>query len=83
MSYPHFRPISFAGALLLVTIASAGDAQRPGKKTGERPKRPADRLHVGDEAPDFTLKTLDGTSEVTLSDFRGKRPVALVFGSYT
>jgi peroxiredoxin len=38
---------------------------------------------VGDDAPDFTLKSPDGGQTVTLSDYRGKRPVALVFGSYT
>ena len=38
---------------------------------------------VGDIAPDFTLQDITGTETVTLSDFRGKKPVALVFGSYT
>jgi len=37
----------------------------------------------GDMAPDFTLSDITGTNEVTLSDFRGKNPVALIFGSYT
>jgi hypothetical protein len=43
----------------------------------------AGHLTVGDEAPDFTLKTVDGAKEVQLSSFRGKQPVVLVFGSYT
>ncbi len=38
---------------------------------------------VGDLAPDFELQDPDGNVTVRLSDFRGKRPVALVFGSYT
>jgi len=38
---------------------------------------------AGDLAPDFTLTDTSGTESVTLSDFRGKKPVALVFGSYT
>ncbi|MFT5730879.1 MAG: peroxiredoxin [Desulforhopalus sp.] len=38
---------------------------------------------TGDMAPDFTLSDSTGTESVTLSDFRGKKPVALVFGSYT
>lgn len=38
---------------------------------------------VGDLAPDFTLHDISGTESITLSDFRGKKPVALVFGSYT
>jgi hypothetical protein len=40
-------------------------------------------LHVGDPAPDFALKTPDGSTEVQLSSFHGQRPVVLVFGSYT
>ena len=38
---------------------------------------------AGDMAPDFTLFDVTGTESVTLTDFRGKKPVALVFGSYT
>lgn len=38
---------------------------------------------VGDLAPDFELQDPEGNVRVRLSDFRGKRPVALVFGSYT
>lgn len=40
-------------------------------------------LDVGDAAPDFELKTPDKKRTVRLSDFAGKRPVVLVFGSYT
>ena len=40
-------------------------------------------LRVGDPAPDFSLPTLDRSETVSLSRFRGDRPVALVFGSYT
>lgn len=44
----------------------------------------ADGLKVGQLSPDFTLPTLDGTGTVTLSSFRRRRkPVVLVFGSYT
>jgi peroxiredoxin len=38
---------------------------------------------AGDIAPDFTLYDIEGKESVTLSDFRGKKPVALVFGSFT
>jgi hypothetical protein len=38
---------------------------------------------VGEEAPDFVLEDPSGHTKVRLSDFRGKRPVALMFGSYT
>lgn len=40
-------------------------------------------LVEGDVAPDFTLPTLDRRQSLTLSSFRGERPVVLVFGSYT
>lgn len=38
---------------------------------------------AGDFAPDFSLSDVTGKMSVRLSDFRGKKPVALVFGSYT
>lgn len=38
---------------------------------------------VGDLAPDFELADPTGTRTARLSDVRGERPVALVFGSYT
>ena len=38
---------------------------------------------MGDMAPDFTLYDVEGQNSVTLSNFRGKKPVALVFGSFT
>jgi hypothetical protein len=38
---------------------------------------------VGASAPDFTLPTQDGNGEITLSQFRGKKPVVLIFGSFT
>jgi len=38
---------------------------------------------VGQLAPDFSLPTIDRSRQVTLSSFRGKQPVVLVFGSYT
>ena len=43
----------------------------------------AGALEPGDSAPDFNLETLDRSSRVQLSSFRGVRPVVLVFGSYT
>jgi len=43
----------------------------------------AGNLKPGDYAPDFSLNTYDKKSTVQLSSFRGKKPVVLVFGSYT
>ena len=37
----------------------------------------------GDIAPDFELRDVNGQHPVRLSDFRGRKPVALIFGSFT
>ena len=56
---------------------------------GDVPRIAADSEYVvsgvppGEPAPDFTLEPPRGGEPVTLSDFAGDRPVALVFGSYT
>jgi hypothetical protein len=41
------------------------------------------RVRPGDVAPELGLPRLGGSGRVWLSPFRGVRPVALVFGSYT
>ncbi len=45
-------------------------------------------VQQGEPAPDFTLSWLPGSGEgreptMTLSEHFGRRPVALIFGSYT
>lgn len=62
--------------VLLVSLPAA-EARRRGDL------RMPDTLKVGSHAPDFKLRTVDGTGEVQLSSYRGKQPVVLVFGSYT
>ena len=37
----------------------------------------------GDIAPDFVLSDINGKNPFQLSSFRGEKPVALIFGSYT
>jgi hypothetical protein len=37
----------------------------------------------GELAPDFTLITQHGKGKISLADYRDKRPVVLIFGSYT
>lgn len=62
---------------------------RPGSKAGEIITGPAkgerynDKIEVGDTAPDFRLADSSGKRMVTLSAFRAKKPVVLIFGSYT
>jgi len=40
-------------------------------------------LKSGDIAPDFRLRTMQGEETVELRQFRGHKPVALIFGSCT
>ncbi|MCH7728461.1 MAG: hypothetical protein IH991_18575 [Planctomycetes bacterium] len=60
---------------------------RGGRPSGGRPSggRPSfgGGAEAGKAAPDFTLKSVDGKQTVKLSSFAGKKPVALIFGSYT
>ncbi len=74
-----------AGLCFCLLAAGALAQQKDGKPRGPRRESPRreGKLKPGDVAPDFTLASLDSKQKVTLSDFRGKRPVALVFGSYT
>lgn len=69
-------------SLTIVTgLLLAGGPVQGQRGPEDRPRE--GNLKVGDPAPDFTLKTLDGKSEVKLSSHRGQRPVVLIFGSYT
>ena len=74
---------------LAKVIARIPSSESPGPMFMIIPLKPvmllarSGRLRVGDSAPDFRLNTPDGSETVQLSGFRGKRPVVLVFGSYT
>ena len=48
------------------------------RATTKPPAAPQTHLKVGDVAPDFALSDTDG-GKVRLSDFRGKKNVALAF----
>lgn len=64
----------------------AADFALPPKRPRDLlPDRKGDKLpKVGDDAPDFDLPMLGMKGKtVKLSSFRGDRPVALIFGSYT
>jgi hypothetical protein len=69
----------------LMAARRRGGGGRPGEviTPAAKGERLPDRLRVGDPAPDFTLPSVSGKGEVTLSRFRGKRPVVLIFASYT
>lgn len=85
----------FVTSLVFVTCTSVVTGQdtprrkRAGTREGEvitkaaHSERHDDTLREGQDAPDFTLPDLGGKGEITLSDYRGKQPVVLVFGSIT
>jgi thiol-disulfide isomerase/thioredoxin len=64
---------------LMLTIAASVSLLGGPAQAGRHPET----LRQGDVAPDFTLHSPDGKQMVKLSDFRGKKPVVLIFGSYT
>ena len=39
--------------------------------------------HAGDVPPNFNLRLMGSENRVRLSSFKGQKPVALIFGSYT
>jgi len=53
------------------------------KEVNWQKKYGANAPEVGALAPDFELHDVSGKHSVQLSDFREKKPVALVFGSFT
>ncbi len=69
-------------ALFLSAPESPAQQRNQGREKARRMNSGVN-LKVGQMAPDFALKTKEQDRTVRLSSFRGKRPVVLVFGSYT
>jgi cytochrome oxidase Cu insertion factor (SCO1/SenC/PrrC family) len=71
--------VALVGLAIGLPIASAQD-----KNTSQDKKRAPQQgsLKVGDVAPDFTIKDVDGKDTMKLSALKGK-PVVLIFGSCT
>lgn len=67
------------------TFSQGKKELRPGEVNTPPAKaeRKKDALKVGDVAPNFTLPVLKTKEEATLGDHKGKKPVVLIFGSYT
>jgi hypothetical protein len=76
------RSITFFMLTLLALIAASSTARaqtKLGPKDGEGlPAADLNRIKPGDAAPDFTLEDQEG-KPVTLSDYRGKKTIVLVF----
>ena len=70
------RSITFAFGLLL--CFNPAFAQLGPKDGANLSATDLDRIKVGQPAPDFTLEDADA-KKITLSDFRGKKSVVLVF----
>ena len=72
--------IAWFGFLLLVAVGCVGGEDgRLGPRDGlDMPPSDPARVQLGAVAPDFTLESKDGES-VSLSSFRGKKNVVMVF----
>jgi cytochrome oxidase Cu insertion factor (SCO1/SenC/PrrC family) len=64
--------------LLILSAHRAVFAQLGPKDGADLPATDLERVKVGQPAPDFTLEDMDG-KKITLSEFRGKKSVVLVF----
>ena len=84
MIIPMKSPLLLSAAIVLSLSAIESSAQQrnQGREKARRLMSGVN-LKVGQMAPDFALKTKEQDKTVTLSSFRGKKPVVLVFGSYT
>ena len=76
-------PYGFAALASAALILAATVEAQPGAKLGPKdgaglPAIDTGRVALGAPAPDFTLQAKDGGT-VTLSQFRGKKEVVLVF----
>lgn len=63
--------------------ADQSDKEKARRQRMARRMRDDGAPKVGELAPNFTLKSLDGTSEAELASFRGQQPAVVFFGSYT
>lgn len=78
--------MNILGAWLAAALCASATASPQIAESNTPPargERHPDRLKPGDPAPDFTLVPAAGGRGVALSEFRGQRPVVLIFGSYT
>jgi hypothetical protein len=73
-------------AIALLFLCAFVRAQPPAeadRKAMEGMGRGEGTLQPGDAAPDFDLRKTKSDERVSLSAFRNRKPVALLFGSYT
>jgi cytochrome oxidase Cu insertion factor (SCO1/SenC/PrrC family) len=63
---------------VVILLAASALAQLGPKDGADLPATDLSRIKIGEPAPDFTLQDKDRKS-ISLSDYRGKRNVVLVF----
>ncbi len=74
------KRLAFGAAILILGVLTMTlSSAKPGGMRERKDNAPK----VGDTAPDFRLSILDSEDEVTLSSFKTKKNVVLIFGSYT
>lgn len=89
-----FVSLVFAGLLCGILVVGKGDAAASGDGGDAGRRRGESAIQVGQEAPDFELlrlecvKTAGGArtgaeEKIKLSSYRAKKPVFIVFASYT
>jgi len=82
----YFDSVAEGGQLEAPQMMGMGGGGGRGRDAAAKPKAGNAPNAVGKMAPDFALPKLhgvEGDALVRLSSFRGKKPVALIFGSYT
>ena len=80
MNRHHLFFLTFTILLLsAISVLAQENNDKHKKKREKKYQTPK----VGEIAPPFKLKSLDGKSETELVNFTGQRPVVLFFGSYT
>lgn len=70
-----FLPIAF---VLLLLSSPSSYAQLGPKDGAGMPPTDLERIKIGEKAPDFTLEDMNG-KKVSLSDYRAKKRLVLVF----
>jgi cytochrome oxidase Cu insertion factor (SCO1/SenC/PrrC family) len=72
------RQTIFAGIAILLSALSGIDLAPGSSREDTQARAPFKRVQVGDVAPDFTLRTPDGSSH-RLSELRGRKTLVLIF----
>lgn len=82
--------VAMSAGLALAQDKGSGDKKASEKESQDRAARIREMMSrddgapkIGEVAPTFKLKSLDGKHEFDMAKFKGKKPVLLFFGSYT